>query len=325
MLIISLVGIVLEWVFFCVKLCYNFTSSWTITFIPLFLAIITLHIFVFNLEPPGASIFETICSKSVRYCGIVFGSAIGIAIVLIPTLCLDGIGKFDPPTSSGEAWEGAERFMSAVVVTDELIERAHKMERNMMLSLVPMLAWLFIEYLAFCLGLYLVKGDVQWIERRLGLKKELFVWQKLAVCKRGKEMQEIRAEEWKRRKAEKNRKKQKEQERKAKEKAKAKEMREKEKDQRLIEVTQRGLSPEELSAAIDEINKHYDEEDQKEAEAEAEEAEKKRAEEEAKKKEEEEKAANRANENDYKEPAVNHEIHVLWEKILRKGSFSWLV
>eukprot|EP00770_Monocercomonoides_exilis_P000352 MONOS_351.1-p1 / transcript=MONOS_351.1 / gene=MONOS_351 / organism=Monocercomonoides_exilis_PA203 / gene_product=unspecified product / transcript_product=unspecified product / location=Mono_scaffold00005:312518-313483(+) / protein_length=322 / sequence_SO=supercontig / SO=protein_coding / is_pseudo=false len=304
----------------------NFTSSWTITFIPLFLAIITLHIFVFNLEPPGASIFETICSKSVRYCGIVFGSAIGIAIVLIPTLCLDGIGKFDPPTSSGKAWEGAERFMSAVVVNDELIERAHKMERNMMLSLVPMLAWLFVEYLAFCLGLYLVKGDVQWIERRLGLKKELFVWQKLAVCKRGREMQEIRAEEWKRRKAEKNRKKQKEQERKAKEKAKAKEMREKEKDQRLIEVTQRGLSPEELSAEIDEINKYYEDEDRKEAEeVEAEEAEKKRAEEEAKKKEEEEKAANRANENDYKEPAVNHEIHVLWEKILRKGSFSWLV
>eukprot|EP00770_Monocercomonoides_exilis_P000329 MONOS_328.1-p1 / transcript=MONOS_328.1 / gene=MONOS_328 / organism=Monocercomonoides_exilis_PA203 / gene_product=unspecified product / transcript_product=unspecified product / location=Mono_scaffold00005:169178-170023(+) / protein_length=282 / sequence_SO=supercontig / SO=protein_coding / is_pseudo=false len=281
------------------------------------------------MEPPGASTFETMCSKSVRYCGIVFGSAIGIAIVLIPTLCLDGIGKFDPPTSSGEAWEGAERFMSAVVVTDELIERAHKMERNMMLSLVPMLAWLFVEYLAFCLGLYLVKGDVQWIERRLSLKKGLFAWQKLAPYRRGREMEEVRADERRKKKQEKEEAERAELEKKEKEeaRAKAKETREKEKDQRLIEVTQRGLSPEELSAAIDEINKYYEDEDRKEAEeVEAEEAEKKRAEEEAKKeKEEKKKTVNSMNDCYKKEPAVNHEIHVLWEKILRTGSFSWLV
>eukprot|EP00770_Monocercomonoides_exilis_P007347 MONOS_7310.1-p1 / transcript=MONOS_7310.1 / gene=MONOS_7310 / organism=Monocercomonoides_exilis_PA203 / gene_product=unspecified product / transcript_product=unspecified product / location=Mono_scaffold00247:38836-40472(+) / protein_length=473 / sequence_SO=supercontig / SO=protein_coding / is_pseudo=false len=323
MLIISLIGIVFAWVFFSVKLCYNFTSSWTITFIPLFLTIISMHIFAFNMKLSKFYDFETICSKNVRYCGIMFGSTIGIAIVLIPALCLDGIGIFDPPTSSGEAWEGAERFMSAVVVTDELIERAHKMERNMMLSLVPMLVWLFVEYVAFCVGLYLVKGDVKWVKQRVDSNKVLLAWQALAVCKRGREMQEIRAEEWKRRKAEKIRKNQEEQERKekAKEKAKAKEKREKEKEQRLINVIQRGLSVEELSAEIDEINKYYDKEDQKEVEAE--EAEKKRAEEEAKKKKEN--AKMNRNQGNFHEPLANHEIHVLWEKILRKGSFSWLV
>ncbi|KAH7825148.1 uncharacterized protein MONOS_1477 [Monocercomonoides exilis] len=277
------------------------------------------------MEPPGASTFETMCSNSVRYCGIVFGSAIGIAIVLIPTLCLDGIGKFDPPTSSGEACEGAERFMSAVVVNDELIERAHKMERNMALSLVQMLVWLFVEYVAFCVGLYLVKWDVKWIKRRVDLKKGLFVWQTLAPCKRCKKIQKIRADERRKKKLEKEESECAELAKKEKEEAKlkAKEVREKEKDQRLINVIQRGLSVEELSAEIDEINKYCDKEDQKEVEAE--EAEKKRAEEEAKKKEEEEKPANRANENNYKEPAVNHEIHVLWEKILQTGSFSWLV
>eukprot|EP00770_Monocercomonoides_exilis_P005087 MONOS_5060.2-p1 / transcript=MONOS_5060.2 / gene=MONOS_5060 / organism=Monocercomonoides_exilis_PA203 / gene_product=unspecified product / transcript_product=unspecified product / location=Mono_scaffold00143:69995-71881(+) / protein_length=426 / sequence_SO=supercontig / SO=protein_coding / is_pseudo=false len=269
--------------------------------------------------------FETRCSKSVRCCGIVFGSAIGIVIVLIPSLCLDGIGKFDPPTSSGEAWEGAERLMSVVVVTDELIERAHKMERNMMLSLAPMLMWLFVEYVVFCVGLYLVKGDVKWVKRRLDLKKGLFVWQALAPSKRSREMQEIRAEEWKRRKTEKMRKKQEEQEREEKEEAKekAKEKREKEKDLRLIEVTQRGLKPEELSAAIDEINKYYDEEYRKEAGAE--EAEKKRAEEKANKKEKEENAKENENQSIFDEPPINRDIHELWEKILRKGSFSWLV
>eukprot|EP00770_Monocercomonoides_exilis_P013128 MONOS_13072.1-p1 / transcript=MONOS_13072.1 / gene=MONOS_13072 / organism=Monocercomonoides_exilis_PA203 / gene_product=unspecified product / transcript_product=unspecified product / location=Mono_scaffold00774:19386-21863(+) / protein_length=666 / sequence_SO=supercontig / SO=protein_coding / is_pseudo=false len=323
MLIISLIGIAFTWVFFSVKLCYNFTSSWTITFIPLFLTIITMHLFAFNMEPSQNYDFETICSKSVRCCGIVFGSAIGIAIVLIPLLCLDGIGKFDPPTSSGKAWEGAERFMSAVIVTDELIERAHKMERNMILSLVPMLVWFVVVLAAFWAALYLLMGDVKWVKQRVDSNKELLVWQELAPCKRGREMQEIRAEEWKRRKAEKIRKNQEEQERKekAKEKAKAKEKREKEKEQRLINVIQRGLSVEELSAEIDEINKYYDKEDQKEAEAE--EAEKKRAEEEAKKKKEN--AKMNRNQGNFNEPLANHEIHVLWEKILRKGSFSWLV
>ncbi|KAH7825540.1 uncharacterized protein MONOS_12250 [Monocercomonoides exilis] len=304
----------------------NFTSSWTITFIPLFLTIIVMHIFAFNVKLSSEYDFKTVCSKCVRCCGIVFGPAIGIVIALLPALCLDGIGIFDPPTSSGKAWEGAERFMSAVVVTDELIERAHKMERNMALSLVPMLVWLFVEYVAFCLGLYLVKGDVKWVKRRLGLKKELFAWQALAPSKRNREIQEIRAEEREKRKTEKIRKKQEEQEIEEKEEAKekAKKKREKEKDQRLIEVTQRGLNPEELSAAIDEINKYYDEEVRKEEEAE--EAEKKRAEEEAKKKkEEEENAKENENQSIFDEPPANHEIHVLWEKILQTGSFSWLI
>ncbi|KAH7820216.1 uncharacterized protein MONOS_7781 [Monocercomonoides exilis] len=329
MSIISLVGIVLTWVLFSVKLCNNFTSSWTIVFIPLFLTIITIHIFAFSMKLSKVYAFDTVCSKCVQYCGIVLGSAMGIAIVLLPALCLDGIGKFDPPTSGGGAWEGAERFMSAVVVTDELIERAHKMEKNMALSLVPMLVWLFVEYIAFCVVLYLVKGDVKWIKRRVDLKKGLYVWQTSAPCKRSREIQEIRAEEWEKRKAEKIRKKQEEQERKEKEDAKAKvrEMREKEKDQRLIEVTQKGMSPEELSAAIDEINKYYDEEDRKETEkAEAEEAEKKKAEEEAKKKKEEDKNAKKNTYQDtFYEPPINHEVHVLWEKILRTGSFLWLV
>eukprot|EP00770_Monocercomonoides_exilis_P008159 MONOS_8117.1-p1 / transcript=MONOS_8117.1 / gene=MONOS_8117 / organism=Monocercomonoides_exilis_PA203 / gene_product=unspecified product / transcript_product=unspecified product / location=Mono_scaffold00297:32983-35339(-) / protein_length=651 / sequence_SO=supercontig / SO=protein_coding / is_pseudo=false len=319
---LTMSGLISTWVLFSLKMCYNITSSWTITFIPLFLTIIPIHILAFNMKLSKVYDFDTVCSKCVQYCGIVLGSAIGIVIVLIPSLCLDGVGKFDPLTSSGEAWEGAERFMSAVVVTDELIERAHKMERNMMLSLVPMLVWLFVEYVVFCVVLYLVKGDVKWIERRLDLKKGLFAWQTLAPSKRSREMQEIRAEEWKRRKAEKNRKKQEEQER--KEKEEAKEKREKEKDQRLIEVTQRGLSIEELSKAIDEINKYYDEEDRKEEEAE--EAEKKRAEEEAKKKkEEEENAKENENQSIFDEPPTNHDIHELWEKILRKSSFSWLV
>eukprot|EP00770_Monocercomonoides_exilis_P005086 MONOS_5060.1-p1 / transcript=MONOS_5060.1 / gene=MONOS_5060 / organism=Monocercomonoides_exilis_PA203 / gene_product=unspecified product / transcript_product=unspecified product / location=Mono_scaffold00143:69509-71881(+) / protein_length=654 / sequence_SO=supercontig / SO=protein_coding / is_pseudo=false len=322
---LTMSGLISTWVLFSLKICYNITSSWTITFIPLYLTIIPIHIFAFNMKLSQVYYFETRCSKSVRCCGIVFGSAIGIVIVLIPSLCLDGIGKFDPPTSSGEAWEGAERLMSVVVVTDELIERAHKMERNMMLSLAPMLMWLFVEYVVFCVGLYLVKGDVKWVKRRLDLKKGLFVWQALAPSKRSREMQEIRAEEWKRRKTEKMRKKQEEQEREEKEEAKekAKEKREKEKDLRLIEVTQRGLKPEELSAAIDEINKYYDEEYRKEAGAE--EAEKKRAEEKANKKEKEENAKENENQSIFDEPPINRDIHELWEKILRKGSFSWLV
>ncbi|KAH7828193.1 uncharacterized protein MONOS_13364 [Monocercomonoides exilis] len=326
---LTMSGLISTWVLFSLKMCYNITSSWTITFIPLFLTIIPIHILAFNMKLSKVYDFETICSKSMRCCGIVFGSAIGIVIVLIPSLCLDGIGKFDPPTSSGEAWEGAERFMSAVVVTDELIERAHKMERNMMLSLVPMLVWLFVEYVMFCVGLYLVKGDVKWIKRRVDLKKGLFVWQALAPSKRSREMQEIRADERRKKKKEKEEAERVELEKKEKEeaKAKAKEMREKEKDQRLIDVTQRELNVEELSAAIDEINKYYDEEDRKEAEeVEAEEAEKKRAEEEAKKKkEEEENAKENENQSIFDEPPTNPDIHELWEKILRKCSFSWLV
>ncbi|KAH7815791.1 uncharacterized protein MONOS_15062 [Monocercomonoides exilis] len=330
-LLIAICGVITAWVLFFHELCFNTTNSWTVVLVPLFPTIVLIHVFVFFMRPSKEHDYSVLCSKSIRIAGIAIGSVIGIAIVLIPLLCLDGIGVFDPRASNGEAWKGAERFMSAVVVTDELIERAHKMERNMALSLVPMVVWFVIVMVAFWAALYLVKGDVKWIERNVDLRKELFVWQDAARKRRSREEQERRAEEWKRRRMEKMREKQKEEEKKAKEakKAKKREMREEEKEQRLAEIALKGLKPEELSAAIDEIDAHYDQEEREEIEAE--EAERKRLEEEAKKRKEEEeeeeieKAKQSAGDHAFDEPGINSVIHETWQQILQRGSFSWLL
>ncbi|KAH7819260.1 uncharacterized protein MONOS_2883 [Monocercomonoides exilis] len=212
---------------------------------------------------PSLHEYSALCSKSIRIAGI--------AIVLIPLLCLDEIGVFDPPASNGEAWKGAERFMSAVVF-------------------VVVLA-------AFCAVLYLLTGDVKWIERNVEVRKGLFVWQD-AARKRSREEQERRAREWKRRRMEKMREKQKEEEKKVKEAKKEalRKTREEEKDQRLAEMALKGLKPEELSAAMDEINDHYEREEREEIEA--------------KKRKEEEERANRNSDDDlFKEPSVNSAIH----------------
>eukprot|EP00770_Monocercomonoides_exilis_P004655 MONOS_4633.1-p1 / transcript=MONOS_4633.1 / gene=MONOS_4633 / organism=Monocercomonoides_exilis_PA203 / gene_product=unspecified product / transcript_product=unspecified product / location=Mono_scaffold00125:61530-63862(-) / protein_length=654 / sequence_SO=supercontig / SO=protein_coding / is_pseudo=false len=314
-------GVLVTWVLFLVNMWYNITNSWTVIFIPLFPTIILINVLIFNIRPMKDYEFSAMCSRSIRFAGIAIGSFAGIIIILIPLLCLDGIGEFDPRTSSGEVWKGAERFMSAVVVTDELIERAHKMERNMMLSMIPMMLWFVAVLVVFCVLWYYVTCNVKKMKPKLDLKKKLRAWGKIAP-KRSIEEQEKGAEEWRARRMERMQERQMEAEKKAKveKRKKRRETRENEKAARLIEVTQIDMSLQELSVILDEIDEYYYNEEEKEKEAEkVEEAEMKRLEEEAKKKK-----MIRTFRNRIFEPPLNPVIHEIWQSILQQGSFSWL-